>query len=85
MKFYVTFGQKYRREQHPRLLKAHPDGWVEIDAPSRSEARELVVRLLEQAWAAMYDEEFLDEAYLLYPRGAIAKVEWDGTGTEAFA
>lgn len=38
--FYFTFGQRYRREPHPKVGHlAHPDGWFTIEAPTEEIAR----------------------------------------------
>lgn len=63
MTFYVTFGQKYAREPHPTLAAAHPDAWVEVDADSEMEARQLVFRALWSKWAFMYAESEFKRAY----------------------
>lgn len=38
--FYLTFGQRWRTEQHPTYDRATPDGWVTIVARDFEEARE---------------------------------------------
>ena len=47
MKFYVTFGDKYRREAHP--YGGHPDGWFELEAESQGEAREKTISAVARA------------------------------------
>ena len=42
--YYLTFGQKYRREPHPSGLSVHPDGYVEIIASSFEEARATAIK-----------------------------------------
>lgn len=71
-KFYVTFGQKYRHETHPKLDYAHPDGVVEIEAPNENTAFEWVVEALDVYWAALYPSEDFDFKY--YPRGVIGYI-----------
>ena len=56
MKFYVTFGQKYALEPHPKLTGANPDNWVEVEAWGEMAARAIVHEHLGCHWAALYDE-----------------------------
>lgn len=67
MKYFITFGQKYRREEHP--AGGHPDGWFELEANNRAEARENVFAALDDKWSMMYDEKEFDPSY--YPRGKL--------------
>lgn len=67
--FFVTFGQKYRYEPHPQFGKAHPDGWIRINAPDEDAARNAAFTLLGTGWATMYDSEPQRE---IYPRGELA-------------
>lgn len=72
-KFYLTFGQIYAREQHPRMVEAHPDGYVVIMACNYDHAREMAFNALGPAWSMIYDEtEFNNMS--LYPRGPIARL-----------
>lgn len=70
--FYVTFGQQYHREPHPKLDQAHPDGWVTILARDEAEARDEAFHWLGRAWSFMYDEQ-PDPA--LFPRGELFRVD----------
>ena len=60
-RYYVTFGQKYRQEQHPVLGAAYgcavPDGWVVFEADDEAQARNKIFAALGHAWAFVYDEE----------------------------
>jgi hypothetical protein len=69
-KYFVTFGQKYRTEEHPTLKEAHPDGVVEVPAINSDVAREIVVDKLGDKWCAIYSEDEIDLNH--YPRGVIA-------------
>jgi hypothetical protein len=52
--FRVTFGQKYRSEEHPRWQPAHPAGWLTIVASSYAVARAWTVRELGTSWCDIY-------------------------------
>lgn len=63
-KWYLTFGQKYRREPHPIGMGANPDGYVEVHAPDEAHARSQVVELIGDKWSMLYTEdEFFSEKY----------------------
>jgi hypothetical protein len=69
--FFLTVGQKYRRETHPSGL--HPDGWVEIEARTQDEAHEIAVKTFGERWSSLYPEEkFLS---YLYPIGCVRRIE----------
>lgn len=67
MKFMVTFGQKYRREEHP--CGGHPDGWFELEAESQGEAREKANAAMGRTWAFIYAETIFDAEF--YPKGKL--------------
>ena len=70
MKLYITFGQKYRREPNPKFPDAHPDGWVEVIAPTYDKARSIAIENLGTSFACAWKEdEFMPE---LYPLGRLA-------------
>lgn len=61
-KWFLTFGQQYRREPHPIGMGANPDGYVEVHAPDELAARKQVVELIGTAWSMLYSEhEFFSE------------------------
>lgn len=75
MILYVTFGQRYRSEPHPTLGKVDPDGWIEIEADTYDEARDIAVNLTKTsaytaAFAFCYDEK--PEARY-FPNGCFAR------------
>jgi hypothetical protein len=77
MTFYVTFGQKYRREEHPLWPLAHPDGWLEVEAPSEKDARLLLHKALGKYWGFIYTNlESLTPSY--YPRHCIGTLSKHG-------
>ena len=75
MEFFVTFGQRYAREQHPTIDQAHPDGWLVIEAESWDDARAVAERELGTNWSHLHTkEDFFKDAEQLYPRGEIARI-----------
>jgi hypothetical protein len=77
MKFYVTFGQRYAREEHPSFPEAHPDGWVEVIADTEYAARVLTKKRLGTAWSHMYTEKIWkkyeenENSFARFPRGSL--------------
>jgi hypothetical protein len=69
-KYYITFGQKYRREIHPSGYPVHPDGWVEIEAHSETHAREIAIDI---DYACIYHEGTLNTQ--LFPMGCLFKLK----------
>jgi hypothetical protein len=63
MKFYVTFGQRYHQEPHPKVKYADPDGWLLIEAADYGEARNKAFEELGPHFATMYDEKTWDPKY----------------------
>lgn len=76
--FYFTFGQRYRRHPHPKLgMRAHPDGWVTIEAPDWEAARQRMFSIAGAEWANQYGEP-PDRA--LFPRGELFRLRSDAKG-----
>lgn len=74
-RFYVTFGQKYRREAHPALgAELTPDHWVTVEAPDELAARREVIRTIGQAWSMLHTEEEFRPDAGLYPKGEFARL-----------
>jgi hypothetical protein len=70
MKYFITFGQKYRREKHP--AGGHPDGWFEVEADDYEEACDKIWEAMGEKWSMMYHEEdFGPESRAYYPRGKL--------------
>jgi len=67
LKYFITFGQKYRREQHP--AGGHPDGWFEVEADDRRQARAKIWEVCDEKWSMMYEENDFDRSY--YPLGKL--------------
>ena len=80
--FYVTFGQKYRREEHPRLgmVPDLPDQWVRIEAHDEVAARGLAAAFFDLQWGFLYDEASFEKHY--HPKGeyGVIKVSEKGFG-----
>jgi len=75
--WYVTFGQRYHYEEHPRWAQAHPDGVLAIRATGYGEARRRTFELLGSRWSDLMDWEVWQRAWKLYPRGVVAVLERD--------
>jgi hypothetical protein len=73
MIYCVTFGNKYLTEPHPFFPQAHPDGWVEVEAPGYSEARKIIYENLGDKWAFMYREDQIRKEY--FPLGKIGELK----------
>jgi hypothetical protein len=81
-KWYLTFGQRYAREEHPTFPKAHPDGYVVIEADLYEDARGKAIEEVGLFWADLYSEEdFFSEDDLfgdtMFPLGEIAHFKVD--------
>lgn len=74
--FYLTFGVRYRHEKHPAWDGAHPDGWLEIQAPDEEAARLLVRSFIGNKYAFIYDEHRFERKW--HPRGRLATITTDG-------
>ncbi len=72
MRYYLTFGQKYRREEHPSGKHVHPDGYVVIVAEDYHAARDIVEQLYGRHWADLQTEETFDATY--YPRCKLLEI-----------
>lgn len=70
--FIVTFGQKYRRESHPKADYVHPDGYVTIEASDAGKAGDAAFKEFGNNWSHLYlkDQAKLD----LYPRGELKRI-----------
>lgn len=70
--FYITFGQKYRRENHPSGYDISPDGVVQVVAPNYETARNIAVKSFGQEWSFIYPERYTEMDY--YPLGVIMEL-----------
>lgn len=70
--FYITFGQKYRREAHPSGYDISPDGVVQVVAPNYETARDIAVKSFGQEWSFIYPERYTEMNY--YPLGVIMEL-----------
>ncbi len=74
MRVCVTFGQRFAREDHPKLDNAHPDGWYEVDVPDELDiaGRIAYIRsLLGEDWSNVYTKEEFKLSVFYYPRGRL--------------
>lgn len=70
----VTFGQRYRREEHPALgdMPELPDGYWVIYAPDYDAARSEVFNQFGSRWSDfMLMSDFMQDAYRFYPMGRL--------------
>lgn len=68
--FYVTFGQRYARTEHPVLGWVSPEEVLHLEAEDFHDAREKVVALIDIYWSDLYDATDWAAYSHLYPRGA---------------
>ena len=81
--YRVTFPQRFRRENHPRFIKAHPDGWVTIVASSEGLARDLAFHVFGEGWAFIYGPDDPGRpTEELYPLGERARINENDYGDE---
>lgn len=79
---YVTFGHQYAREPHPRFPLAHPDGWLTLiiadceRTDAEAEARHMLMHLLDNRYAFLYDTITDDDRRMFFPRGELACLSW---------
>lgn len=74
--YFVTFGQKYRHEQHPVSLdgvRPHPDGWVLIRCGNQSIADRTAHALFGTRFSIVYSEE--THSKHLYPMGELFSIK----------
>lgn len=69
--FFITFGQRYRREIHPH--GGHPDGWVRVRANSFAEACDKAMAKFGPLWAQAYEEDRFEKS--LFPKGELGVIE----------
>jgi predicted dehydrogenase len=81
MKEYrVTFGLKYRTNEHPTWPKAHPDGWLTVIAENENMARRFTAALLATNWAFIYPRDGEHQAdWDLYFKGELGRIEFSET------
>ena len=82
--WFVTFGQRYAHETHPRFPEAHPDGWLVVEADDYDDAREITHGVLGPAWVFIVDLDDFDASRSLYPRGEIGRAARDDRGRPCF-
>lgn len=53
--YYVTFGQKYEYERHPKDDRLHPDYLVKVNIEDYMEARKATFEVLGKYWSNITD------------------------------
>ena len=69
--FFITFGQRYRREIHPH--GGHPDGWVRVLAETYEQAQEKAMAKFGPLWANLYEADDFDKSF--HPKGELGVIE----------
>lgn len=76
MEFFVTFGTQYRREPHPKVNYADPDGFLVIEAANEGEARQKAFAELGPYWSMLRPLKAArvagDLAY--FPKGELKRI-----------
>ena len=73
----VTFGQKYRHEEHPVLPRwaVNPDGWLEVVAEDRKAAVTLLAEFGGD-YSMLYEEEIWSGHW--FPHGCVGVITTGG-------
>lgn len=69
MKSYFTFGQAH---VHPKTKIALKDYWIEVEAPTRNRARELIHKIFGSKWSMQYSEQEFNKEY--FTKGCLMKL-----------
>ncbi len=73
--YRITFGLKYRHQQHPLFPAAHPDGWLTIIARNQPTARAITHLTLASDFAFHYPGPFNETEWARnHPLGEIARI-----------
>lgn len=74
--FYLTFGQKYRREVHPQLgaRPELPDGWLTVEAETEADAQTIVVMTLDWNWSDLRQAHDTDMLFF-FPAGNLGTLQ----------
>lgn len=75
MKFFVTFAPGHRRSDPVELTC---EGWLEVIAPTREEARALTLAELGRKWSFIYGEEEFAGIRKVFAGGRLATLTGDG-------
>lgn len=75
-KYYLTFGVQYTNNSHPHVPSIDPNGYVQIDAVSESDARAEAHSIFGDKWAFLYPEKNWSEKNTIhFPLGQIATLD----------
>lgn len=76
--YFITFGQRYRYERHPKDARITPDGWVEVKASSSEEARLIAAAFFGDTYSFIYEKRSFDPSF--YPKRCLFRL--NGAGKE---
>jgi len=65
--YFITFGQKYRSEKHPKCNWIDADGYVVIEAADKNAAAQKAFELFGQFWSFIYSSQEMSFEY--FPHG----------------
>lgn len=71
--YYVTFGDRERREEHPTFPPAHPDGWVKVTADSLRQANRAAYDAFGFRWSTIREPDELTPTF--YPLGELGVLD----------
>lgn len=77
--FRITFGQRYRSEQHPQPIGGvypHPDGWGTIVAENAEAARRIAFEAFFDRFCFVYPAEDFNPEY--YRLGELFRLPLEG-------
>jgi hypothetical protein len=72
---YISFGQKYFREEHPTFPKCDPNGWLRITADTYPQARAVAFALLDGQFAFEYLEDEFEVSKDFFPAGELHHID----------
>lgn len=72
-KFFLTFGQRYKREHHPSGYNINPNGWIEVYAYNYDLARQKAFDVFGSDWCWLYSEQGFNQND--FPSGKLASIE----------
>lgn len=76
--YWVTFGQRYAREEHPTFPAAHPDGWLVFEVADHLDHRAAyaaIWQVLGERFSDASQGPFRAHEWDLYPRGELARIQ----------
>ena len=61
-RFYITFSNRYRTEEHPVQSDIDPDGWVSVEADSLEKAQTRAYEVFNAYYDNLVHEDVFDRA-----------------------